>query len=127
MYLQEHIIHVWEETGADFHNCLIQLYCEKVQGLMKEYLSSFPAGMSNLFWWEDQEYGRAQGSLHIPYCNPSLLRSSIRYISDGGNWKTCGFVGQSSLLPVKRSFKGPSNTLFITKSNGSQCSLTSAC
>uniref|UniRef100_A0A8C5ISU0 VPS39 subunit of HOPS complex n=1 Tax=Junco hyemalis TaxID=40217 RepID=A0A8C5ISU0_JUNHY len=42
----EHIIHVWEETGADFHNCLIQLYCEKVQGLMKEYLSSFPAGMS---------------------------------------------------------------------------------
>uniref|UniRef100_A0A803V5G2 VPS39 subunit of HOPS complex n=1 Tax=Ficedula albicollis TaxID=59894 RepID=A0A803V5G2_FICAL len=39
----EHIIHVWEETGADFHNCLIQLYCEKVQGLMKEYLSSFPA------------------------------------------------------------------------------------
>nr|XP_054490064.1 vam6/Vps39-like protein isoform X6 [Agelaius phoeniceus] len=41
--LKEHIIHVWEETGADFHNCLIQLYCEKVQGLMKEYLSSFPA------------------------------------------------------------------------------------
>ncbi|XP_063015164.1 vam6/Vps39-like protein isoform X3 [Melospiza melodia melodia] len=39
----EHIIDVWEETGADFHNCLIQLYCEKVQGLMKEYLSSFPA------------------------------------------------------------------------------------
>ncbi|XP_050191260.1 vam6/Vps39-like protein isoform X1 [Myiozetetes cayanensis] len=39
----EHIIHVWEETGADFHNCLIQLYCEKVQGLMKEYLNSFPA------------------------------------------------------------------------------------
>ncbi|KAM6204134.1 vam6/Vps39-like protein isoform 3-T3 [Sarcoramphus papa] len=39
----EHIIHVWEETGADFHNCLIQLYCEKVQDLMKEYLNSFPA------------------------------------------------------------------------------------
>ncbi|NXX88548.1 VPS39 protein, partial [Centropus bengalensis] len=39
----EHIIHVWEETGAEFHNCLIQLYCEKVQGLMKEYLRSFPA------------------------------------------------------------------------------------
>uniref|UniRef100_A0A8C9EIR6 CNH domain-containing protein n=1 Tax=Pavo cristatus TaxID=9049 RepID=A0A8C9EIR6_PAVCR len=42
----EHIIHVWEETGADFHNCLIQLYCEKVQGLMKEYLNSFPADKS---------------------------------------------------------------------------------
>uniref|UniRef100_A0A8C0B9H4 VPS39 subunit of HOPS complex n=1 Tax=Buteo japonicus TaxID=224669 RepID=A0A8C0B9H4_9AVES len=41
--LNEHIIHVWEETGADFHNCLIQLYCEKVQALMKEYLSSYPA------------------------------------------------------------------------------------
>ncbi|EMP39590.1 Vam6/Vps39-like protein [Chelonia mydas] len=39
----EHIIHVWEETGSEFHNCLIQLYCEKVQGLMKEYLCSFPA------------------------------------------------------------------------------------
>ncbi|EQB77553.1 hypothetical protein CB1_000386008 [Camelus ferus] len=42
----EHIIHVWEETGSRFHNCLIQLYCEKVQGLMKEYLLSFPAGTS---------------------------------------------------------------------------------
>ncbi|OWK09619.1 VPS39 [Cervus elaphus hippelaphus] len=40
----EHVIHVWEETGSRFHNCLIQLYCEKVQGLMKEYLLSFPAG-----------------------------------------------------------------------------------
>lgn len=89
MYLQEHIIHVWEETGADFHNCLIQLYCEKVQGLMKEYLSSFPAGMFSLFWWEDQGYGTAQGSLYIPCCcNPSLLTSSTRYLSDGGNWKT---------------------------------------
>lgn len=44
---QEHIIHVWEETGSPFHNCLIQLYCEKVQGLMKEYLLSFPAGTSS--------------------------------------------------------------------------------
>lgn len=43
---QEHVIHVWEETGSRFHNCLIQLYCEKVQGLMKEYLLSFPAGTS---------------------------------------------------------------------------------
>lgn len=44
---QEHVIHVWEETGSPFHNCLIQLYCEKVQGLMKEYLLSFPAGTSS--------------------------------------------------------------------------------
>ena len=44
---QEHVIHVWEETGSQFHNCLIQLYCEKVQGLMKEYLLSFPPGTSS--------------------------------------------------------------------------------
>lgn len=45
MFSQEHIIHVWEEAGSEFHNCLIQLYCEKVQGLMKEYLRSFPPGI----------------------------------------------------------------------------------
>lgn len=45
---QEHVIHVWEETGSRFHNCLIQLYCEKVQGLMKAYLLSFPAGTSSI-------------------------------------------------------------------------------
>lgn len=44
MYSQEHIIHIWEEAGSEFHNCLIQLYCEKVQDLMKEYLTSFPPG-----------------------------------------------------------------------------------
>lgn len=43
---QEHIIHVWEETGSRFHNCLIQLYCEKVQSLMKDYLLSLPTGTS---------------------------------------------------------------------------------
>lgn len=43
---QEHIIHVWEETGSRFHNCLIQLYCEKVQSLMKDYLLSLPTGIS---------------------------------------------------------------------------------
>uniref|UniRef100_UPI00398E877B vam6/Vps39-like protein isoform X2 n=1 Tax=Pristiophorus japonicus TaxID=55135 RepID=UPI00398E877B len=38
----EHIIHIWDETGPVFHNCLIQLYREKVQALMKEYLNSLP-------------------------------------------------------------------------------------
>ncbi|KAG2457493.1 VPS39 protein, partial [Polypterus senegalus] len=38
----EHIILVWEEEGSEFHNCLIQLYLEKVQTLMKEYLNSLP-------------------------------------------------------------------------------------
>ncbi|CAL8274308.1 unnamed protein product [Merluccius merluccius] len=38
----EHIIHVWEETRPEFHNVLIQLYLERVQGLMKQYLNSLP-------------------------------------------------------------------------------------
>lgn len=37
---------MWEETGTRFHNCLIQLYCEKVQNLMKDYLLSLPTGTS---------------------------------------------------------------------------------
>lgn len=37
---------MWEETGSRFHNCLIQLYCEKVQSLMKDYLLSLPTGIS---------------------------------------------------------------------------------
>lgn len=45
MYFQEHVIDIWNESGSEFHNCLIQLYCEKVQGLMKEYLTSFPPGI----------------------------------------------------------------------------------
>lgn len=40
----EHIIHVWEEKGPEFHNVLIQLYLERVQGLMKQYLNSLPEG-----------------------------------------------------------------------------------
>ncbi|KAM4664640.1 vam6/Vps39-like protein isoform 2-T2 [Discoglossus pictus] len=31
----EHIILIWEERGPDFHNCLIKLYCERVQVLMQ--------------------------------------------------------------------------------------------
>lgn len=73
MYLQEHIIHVWEEIGADFHNCLIQLYCEKVQGLMKEYLHSLPAGMFSIFWWKKQGMEQCREA-SIVYCSkPALL------------------------------------------------------
>ncbi|XP_056111844.1 vam6/Vps39-like protein isoform X1 [Rhinichthys klamathensis goyatoka] len=42
----EHIIYMWEETRPEFHNVLIQLYLEKVQGLMKVYLNSLPEGVS---------------------------------------------------------------------------------
>ncbi|KAM8921627.1 vam6/Vps39-like protein [Pelodytes ibericus] len=38
----EHIILTWDEQGPDFHNCLIKLYCEKVQSLMQA-LSKDPA------------------------------------------------------------------------------------
>ncbi|XP_058471442.1 vam6/Vps39-like protein isoform X1 [Solea solea] len=41
----EHIIHVWEEKGPEFHNVLIQLYLERVQVLMKDYLNSLPEGV----------------------------------------------------------------------------------
>lgn len=41
----EHIIHLWDETRPEFHNVLIQLYLEKVQGLMKVYLYSLPEGV----------------------------------------------------------------------------------
>ncbi|XP_060275101.1 vam6/Vps39-like protein isoform X7 [Ovis aries] len=62
--LKEHIIHVWEETGSQFHNCLIQLYCEKVQGLMKEYLLSFPAGKAPVPAGEEEgELGEYRGKL----------------------------------------------------------------
>ncbi|XP_016113907.1 vam6/Vps39-like protein [Sinocyclocheilus grahami] len=41
----EHIIYMWDETRPEFHNVLIQLYLEKVQGLMKVYLNSLPEGV----------------------------------------------------------------------------------
>uniref|UniRef100_A0A8C9ZW70 VPS39 subunit of HOPS complex n=1 Tax=Sander lucioperca TaxID=283035 RepID=A0A8C9ZW70_SANLU len=40
----EHIIYVWDDKGPEFHNVLIQLYLERVQGLMKQYLNSLPEG-----------------------------------------------------------------------------------
>lgn len=42
----EHIIDVWEDKGPEFHNVLIQLYLERVQSLMKQYLNSLPEGLS---------------------------------------------------------------------------------
>ncbi|XP_037097091.1 vam6/Vps39-like protein isoform X2 [Syngnathus acus] len=42
----EHIIYVWDDKGPEFHNTLIQLYLERVQGLMKQYLNSLPEGVA---------------------------------------------------------------------------------
>ncbi|KAK5857921.1 hypothetical protein PBY51_011130 [Eleginops maclovinus] len=41
----EHIVYVWDDKGPEFHNVLIQLYLERVQGLMKQYLNSLPEGV----------------------------------------------------------------------------------
>lgn len=41
----EHIIGVWDDKSPEFHNVLIQLYLERVQSLMKQYLNSLPEGM----------------------------------------------------------------------------------
>lgn len=73
----EHIIHIWEETGPEFHNCLIKLYCEKVQMLMKEYIVSSdglplaPAGS------EGGELGEYRSKLL------AFLEISIFYEPDG--------------------------------------------
>lgn len=40
----EHIVYEWEDKEPEFHNVLIQLYLERVQGLMKQYLNSLPEG-----------------------------------------------------------------------------------
>lgn len=40
----EHIIYVWDDKSPEFHNVLIQLYLERVQSLMKQYLNSLPEG-----------------------------------------------------------------------------------
>nr|XP_029513110.1 vam6/Vps39-like protein [Oncorhynchus nerka] len=46
----EHIVHVWEEMEPEFHNVLIQLYLERVQGLMKQYLNSLPEGKTCYYY-----------------------------------------------------------------------------
>lgn len=83
---------MWEEIGADFHNCLIQLYCEKVQGLMKEYLHSLPAGMFSIFWWKKQGMGQCKEA-SIVYCsNPELLipRGRAKHCEGTGTMEVVG-------------------------------------
>lgn len=63
----EHIIYMWEETRPEFHNVLIQLYLEKVQGLMKAYLNSLPEGQTLLY----QHNYRAAGKQSIFYAAAS--------------------------------------------------------
>ncbi|XP_059578937.1 vam6/Vps39-like protein isoform X5 [Alligator mississippiensis] len=78
----EHIVYVWEETGSDFHNCLIQLYCERVQGLMKEYLSTFPPDKTPLPAGEEEgELGEYRGKL-LTFLEISSCYEPSQLISD---------------------------------------------
>lgn len=45
VWLQEHIIFIWNESKPEFHNKLINCYRERVHLLMREYLDSLPEGM----------------------------------------------------------------------------------
>ncbi|KAJ3613000.1 hypothetical protein NHX12_019257 [Muraenolepis orangiensis] len=71
----EHIIHVWEDTQAEFHNVLIQLYLERVQGLMKQYLNSLPEGK------EDGDLGEFRSKL-LSFLETSSSYEPARLISD---------------------------------------------
>ncbi|KAF7704430.1 vam6/Vps39-like protein isoform X2 [Silurus meridionalis] len=78
----EHIIYVWEETGPEFHNVLIQLYLERVQSLMKEYLNSLPEGVPAVpAGKEEGELGEIRNSL-LSFLNISIYYEPDILISD---------------------------------------------
>ncbi|XP_060790315.1 vam6/Vps39-like protein isoform X2 [Neoarius graeffei] len=78
----EHIIHVWEETGPDFHNVLIQLYLERVQALMKEYLNSLPEGVPAVAAGKEEgELGELRNKL-LSFLNISRYYEPEILISD---------------------------------------------
>lgn len=78
----EHIIYVWDEKGPEFHNVLIQLYLERVQGPMKEYLKSLPEGNSK-----------------------GKLESLSQYFWALGNHKTCFTVAFFSTLKAMKMIR----------------------
>ncbi|XP_040189096.1 vam6/Vps39-like protein [Rana temporaria] len=79
----EHIILVWEDKGPEFHNCVIKLYCEKVQTLMQaigpdfneEVMRTIPAGS------EDGDLGEYRGKL-LNFLEISNCYQPERLISD---------------------------------------------
>lgn len=78
----EHIIYVWEETRAEFHNVLIQLYLEKVQGLMKEYLNALPEGVPAVTAGKEEgELGEFRNKL-LSFLEISTNYEPERLISD---------------------------------------------
>ncbi|XP_065123366.1 vam6/Vps39-like protein [Paramisgurnus dabryanus] len=78
----EHIIYVWEETRPEFHNVLIQLYLEKVQGLMKEYLNALPEGVPAVSAGKEEgELGEFRNKL-LSFLEISTNYEPERLISD---------------------------------------------
>uniref|UniRef100_A0A7N6B584 CNH domain-containing protein n=1 Tax=Anabas testudineus TaxID=64144 RepID=A0A7N6B584_ANATE len=77
----EHIIYMWDEKGPAFHNVLIQLYLEKVQTLMKEYLNSLPEGKTVAAGKEDGKLGEFRNKL-LSFLDISTSYEPTRLISD---------------------------------------------
>uniref|UniRef100_A0A8C2CCV5 VPS39 subunit of HOPS complex n=1 Tax=Cyprinus carpio TaxID=7962 RepID=A0A8C2CCV5_CYPCA len=79
----EHIIYMWDETRPEFHNVLIQLYLEKVQGLMKVYLNSLPEGQTHTVaaGKEAGELGEYRNKL-LSFLDVSCSYEPERLISD---------------------------------------------
>uniref|UniRef100_A0A8C4ZSZ5 CNH domain-containing protein n=1 Tax=Gadus morhua TaxID=8049 RepID=A0A8C4ZSZ5_GADMO len=77
----EHIIHVWEDPRPDFHNVLVQLYLERVQGLMKQYLNSLPEGDAVAAGKEEGDLGEFRSKL-LDFLDMSSSYEPARLISD---------------------------------------------
>ncbi|XP_061651519.1 vam6/Vps39-like protein isoform X2 [Phyllopteryx taeniolatus] len=78
----EHIIYVWDDKGPEFHNTLIQLYLERVQSLMKQYLISLPEGVVAVAaGTEKGELGEFRNKL-LSFLDISSSYEPARLISD---------------------------------------------
>ncbi|XP_035529711.1 vam6/Vps39-like protein isoform X2 [Morone saxatilis] len=78
----EHIIYVWDDKGPEFHNVLIQLYLERVQSLMKQYLNSLPEGVPAVAAGKEKgELGEYRNKL-LSFLDISTSYEPARLISD---------------------------------------------
>ncbi|XP_070698619.1 vam6/Vps39-like protein [Pempheris klunzingeri] len=78
----EHIIYVWDDKGPEFHNVLIQLYLERVQSLMKQYLNSLPEGvLAVAAGKEEGDLGEFRNKL-LSFLDISTSYEPARLISD---------------------------------------------
>nr|XP_061798818.1 vam6/Vps39-like protein [Nerophis lumbriciformis] len=91
----EHIIYVWDDKGPEFHNTLIQLYLERVQGLMKQYLNSLPEGVAAVpAGMEKGELGEFRNKL-LSFLDISSSYEPARLIS---NFPFDGLLEERALL-----------------------------